>query len=271
MRGAERHMGGMIDRYTEIVFNRPVTHDTWIMGFRSPELAANTKPGQFVMIQVRPGIDPLLRRPFSVCGIDEESFMVLYRVVGKGTQIMTSIQPGETLRVLGPLGKGFLAPDKDSLPVLVAGGIGVAPLFFLAQSLGARNVAFLMGFRTAQEIINPDYFKGPNCSVSIATDDGTEGHSGFVTELLPSILEGNKGLSVRLFACGPKPMLKKVAEKAMILGIPCQVSLESAMACGFGVCQGCAVKASPEGSPTYHYVCQNGPVFNAESIDWSRF
>ena len=271
MRGAERHMGGMIDRYTEIMFNRPVTHDTWIMGFRSPELAANTKPGQFVMIQVRPGIDPLLRRPFSVCGIDEESFMVLYRVVGKGTQIMTSIQPGETLPVLGPLGKGFLAPDEDSLPVLMAGGIGAAPLFFLAQSLRARKVEFLMGFRTAQEIIRSDYFKGPGCNVSIATDDGTEGHSGFVTELLPSILEANKGLSVCLFACGPRPMLKELAETAMTQGIPCQVSLESAMACGFGVCQGCAVKASPEESRTYHYVCQNGPVFDVDAIDWSRF
>ena len=261
----------MIDRQTEIVFNRPVTRDTWIMGLRSPELAATTKPGQFVMIQVTPGIDPLLRRPFSICGVDEGCFMVLYRVVGKGTGIMTTIQPGENLPVLGPLGKGFSTPDKDSLPVLVAGGIGVAPLFFLAQSLGARKVEFLMGFRTAQEIIHPDDFKAPNRNVSIATDDGTEGHCGFVTELLPFFLEGHENLSLRLFACGPKPMLKKVAETALIRGIPCQVSLESAMACGFGVCQGCAVKAPPEGSPAYHYVCQNGPVFSVESIDWSRF
>ena len=271
MRGAEGHMAGMIDRLTEIVFNRPVTRDTWIMGFRSPELAAATKPGQFAMIQVRSGLDPLLRRPFSVCGVDKECFMVLYRVVGRGTEIMTTIQPGENLPVLGPLGKGFPAPDKDSLPVLVAGGIGVAPLFSLARSLGARRMEFLMGFRTAQEIIRPEDFLGPKSNVSIATDDGTEGHSGFVTELLELFLEGHKNVSLRLFACGPKPMLKKVAETALIRGIPCQVSLESAMACGFGVCQGCAVKASPEGATTYHYVCQNGPVFSAESIDWSRF
>jgi dihydroorotate dehydrogenase electron transfer subunit len=261
----------MIDQYTEIVFNRPVTRDTWIMGLRSPELAATTKPGQFVMIKVRPDIDPLLRRPFSVCGVEGENFLVLYRVVGKGTEIMTTTRPGEKLPVLGPLGKGFLIPSENELPVLVAGGIGAAPLFFLAQSLGTRKAEFMMGFRTAQEIIHLDYFKGPHHNLSVATDDGTEGHFGFVTEFLPLFLEGHKGLSLSLFACGPKPMLKKVAETSMIHGIPCQVSLESAMACGFGVCQGCAVKASPEGSPSYHYVCQNGPVFSAESIDWSKF
>ena len=260
----------MIDRQTEIVFNRPVTRDTWIMGLRSPELAATTKPGQFVMIKVRPGFDPLLRRPFSVCGVEEDCFMVLYRVVGKGTEIMTTIQPGENLPVLGPLGKGFSAPDKDALPVLVAGGIGVAPLFFLAQSLRTRKVEFMMGFRTAQEIIHTDYFKGPHHNLALATDDGTEGHFGFVTDLLPLFLERHRSLPLRLFACGPKPMLKKVAETAMAHRIPCQVSLESAMACGFGVCQGCAVKASPEGSPRYHYVCQSGPVFSVEAIDWSR-
>lgn len=263
-------MGGMIDRYTEIVFNRPVTRETWIMGLRSPELAAVTKPGQFVMIRVRPGIDPLLRRPFSVCGIDEECFMVLYRVVGKGTEIMTTIQPGEKLPVLGPLGIGFSAPGEKDLPVLVGGGIGVAPLLFLAQSLGARKVEFMMGFRTIQEIIRLDDFEGPIQNVSLATDDGTEGHAGFVTDLLLTFLEEHKGRSLSLFACGPRPMLKKVAETAMKRGIPCQVSLESAMACGFGVCQGCAVKASAQGSATYHYVCQNGPVFSAESIDWSK-
>lgn len=260
----------MIDRLTEIVFNRPVTHETWLMGLRSPELAAETKPGQFVMIRVRPGSDPLLRRPFSVCGIDEENLMVLYRIVGKGTEIMTALRPGEKLPVLGPLGTGFTVPEEDALPVLVGGGIGVAPLLFLAQSLKKRELQFMMGFRTAREIIRWDWFKGPHHTLSLSTDDGTEGHSGFVTDLLPPFLEGHKGLPLSLFACGPRPMMKKVAETALIRRIRCQVSLESSMACGFGVCQGCAVKASMQGPATYHYVCQNGPVFSAESIDWSN-
>jgi dihydroorotate dehydrogenase electron transfer subunit len=260
----------MIDGYTEIVFNRPVAVDTWIMGLRSSELAAATKPGQFVMIRVRPGIDPLLRRPFSVCGVEEERFLILYRVVGKGTDIMTTVQPGENLQVLGPLGTSFSTPGENELPVLLAGGIGVAPLFYLAQSLGTRSVEFMMGFRTAREIIRPDHFHGSNYNLSLATDDGTEGRQGFVTDLLPPFLEAHKGLSLSLFACGPKAMLKKVAEAAMFYRIPCQVSLESTMACGFGVCQGCAVKASPGESRSYHYVCQNGPVFSVESIDWSK-
>jgi len=261
----------MIDRYTEIVFNRPVAHDTWIMGLRSPELAAETRPGQFVMIKVRSGMDPLLRRPFSVSGIEEDRCVILYRVVGKGTEIMTTLQAGESLEVLGPLGKGFAMPGEHELPVLVAGGIGVAPLFFVARSLEKRPLEFMMGFRTAREIIRPDSFKGPHHTLSLATDDGTEGHPGFVTDLLPPFLEKHRHLSLSLFACGPQPMIKKVAEAAMRYETPCQVSLESAMACGFGVCQGCAVKASSEASRAYHYVCQNGPVFNVTSIDWSRF
>jgi dihydroorotate dehydrogenase electron transfer subunit len=261
----------MIDRYTEIVSNSPVSRDTWIMGLRSPELAAVTKPGQFVMIKVRPGIDPLLRRPFSVCGVEGERFMVLYRVVGKGTEIMTTIRPGESLPVLGPLGNDFLEPGEDILPVLVGGGIGVAPLLFLAQSLETRKLEFMMGFRTAREIIRPGHLLAPTHTLSLSTDDGTEGHPGFVTDLLPPLLERHRGFALSLFACGPKPMLRKVAEVAMLHGIPCQVSLESTMACGFGVCQGCVVKASAELSRSYNYVCQDGPVFNVNSIDWSQF
>jgi dihydroorotate dehydrogenase electron transfer subunit len=261
----------MIDCDAEIVFNRPMTHDTWLMGLRRPELAAAIKPGQFVMIRVRPGIDPLLRRPFSVCGVEGDRFKVLYRVVGKGTMIMTAAKPGENLKVLGPLGKEFVLPEEDRLPVLVGGGIGVAPLFSLAQCLRTRKLEFMMGFRSAGDIVRFDDSRSPNQNWPVSTDDGTEGHAGFVTDLLLLYLERNKSLALSLFACGPRPMLKRVAEMAVTHGIPCQVSLESAMACGFGVCQGCAVKASPEGTRGYHYACQNGPVFNAESIDWDRF
>jgi len=260
----------MMDRCLEIVSNRPVCRDTWIMGFRSPELASATKPGQFVMIKVRPGIEPLLRRPFSVCGADEEHINILYRVVGKGTEIMTTIQAGVSLPVLGPLGNDFAEPAEGEMPVLVGGGIGVAPLLFLAQSMANRRLEFMMGFRTAGEIIRADDFQGPN-TISLATDDGSEGHHGFVTDLLQHFLEKHKKLPLKIFACGPRPMLRKVAETALFHGIPCRVSLEAAMACGFGVCQGCVVKASPGGPHTYRYVCQEGPVFDAEAVDWSKF
>lgn len=259
---------GMIDCEAEITFNRPVTRDTWLMGLRRPELAAVIKPGQFVMMRVSSGMDPLLRRPFSVCGVEEDGFKVLYRLVGKGTAIMTAAKAGEILQVLGPLGKEFILPQENRLPVLVAGGIGAAPLFFLARSMRARKVEFMMGFRSAGDIISFDGPPSPDHNWSISTDDGTEGHTGIVTDLLLRYLEKNKSLALSLFACGPRPMLKKVAETAATHGIPCQVSLESAMACGFGVCQGCAVKASPEGARTYHYVCRDGPIFPVHAIDW---
>lgn len=258
----------MIDCEAEIVGNRPVCRDTWLMKLRQPEVAAAVKPGQFVMIRARSDLDPLLRRPFSVCAVEEDHFKVLYRVVGRGTGIMTEAGPGRSLQVLGPLGRAFDLPEENRLPVLVGGGIGAAPLFSLAQALKARSLEFLMGFRSADEIIRLDDSLSPNHNCAMSTDDGAKGFHGLVTDLLLECLEKNKGLVMSLFACGPRPMLKKVAETAIAHGLPCQVSLEASMACGFGVCQGCAVKAHPGANRSYHYVCQDGPVFPVQAIDW---
>jgi dihydroorotate dehydrogenase electron transfer subunit len=263
-------IGIMIDQSVDIAFNRPVNHDTWLMGLKSPQMAETAKPGQFVMLRAGSGIDPLLRRPFSVAGVKDDLFMVLYRVVGKGTAIMAGAKGGERLAVLGPLGKGFDVPREGVLSVLVGGGIGVAPLFFLSQTLRARRVEFMMGFRTAKDIIQPEDDQARKHSLSVSTDDGTEGQTGFVTSLLGIFLDKNKTRSMCLFACGPRPMLKQVAEMAMVRGIPCQVSLEAAMACGLGACQGCAVKASPNGTRSYYHVCRDGPVFPIQSIDWAE-
>ena len=125
----------MIEQHIEIVFNNRINSDTFLMGLRSPEIVKAARPGQFVMIRVRAGSDPLLRRPFSICGIRDDLFLVLYRVVGQGTAIMAEIREGERLSVLGPLGVGFDVPKSEQVPLLVAGGIGIAPLFFLAQSM----------------------------------------------------------------------------------------------------------------------------------------
>ncbi|MFO7461790.1 MAG: dihydroorotate dehydrogenase electron transfer subunit [Desulfatiglandales bacterium] len=261
----------MIDYPAEVLFNAPVTHDTWMVGIKHPELAAAIRPGQFLMIRVRSSMDPLLRRPFSVCGVERDHVKVLYRIVGKGTKIMTTAKPGENLQVLGPLGKAFVPPEGNQLPVLVGGGIGVAPLLFLAQSLRTRRLDFMMGFRSARDIIRLEGVRPQNHGWSVSTDDGTEGHAGFVTDLLRLALKKNEGLALSVFACGPRPMLKQVAEAATAHGVPCQVSLEAAMACGFGVCQGCAVKASPGEAGEYRYVCRDGPAFPVHAIDWKSF
>src|SRR5512137_1843286 len=139
----------MFELLTEIASNERLTHDTWLIALRSAEIAQAAKPGQFVMIRVSSGLDPLLRRPFSICGVKEDLFLVLYRVVGKGTSLMTELRQGERLQVLGPLGKSFAVPEKRVSPLMVGGGIGTAPLLFLRQFQSEREPALLMGFRTA--------------------------------------------------------------------------------------------------------------------------
>jgi dihydroorotate dehydrogenase electron transfer subunit len=257
----------MFELLTEIVSNERLTHDTWLMVFRSAEIAHAAKPGQFVMIRVGSGLDPFLRRPFSIGGVAEDRFHVLYRVVGKATGLMTGLKDGERLWVLGPLGKGFAAPEKSVHPLAVGGGIGIAPLFFLCQFLRDRKVTLMTGFRSAKDIISPRRIAGENTDFLTATDDGTKGHHGPVTDLLEELIR-KKPTEVAVYACGPKPMLRRVAETALALKIRCQVSLEAHMACGLGACQGCAVKGSTRSGRTYFHVCKEGPVFEAEEIDW---
>jgi dihydroorotate dehydrogenase electron transfer subunit len=257
----------MFELLIEIVSNQRVTDDTWLMALRSAEIAQAAKPGQFVMIRVRPGLDPLLRRPFSICGVREDLFLVLYRVVGKGTGLMTGLREGERIWVLGPLGKSFTVPEKRTSRLLVGGGIGIAPLVFFGQFHRENKVTFMMGFRSAKDIISPQRITGEDMGFLIATDDGTKGHHGPVTGLLEELLRKNAG-EVAVYACGPKPMLRKVAEMTRALRIPCQVSMEAHMACGLGACQGCAVKTSLGEEKSYLYVCKEGPVFEAEEIDW---
>ena len=261
----------MFEHYAEIVFNKKIAPRTYLMGLSSPEVVAVARPGQFVMVRVRAGIDPLLRRPFSIAGTkDGELLLILYRVVGKGTAIMGETREGERLSLLGPLGKGFKLPKRNQTSLVVAGGIGIAPLFFLIQSMKSRSAHLMTGFGSADEIIDIDQVGDFPVDVSIATDDETAGHGGPVTDLVEVFLRDrtpNKD-PLSIFACGPEPMLKKVAAMALDRDLPCQVSLEAAMACGVGACQGCAIKASTNENRAYYHVCADGPVFPVQSIDW---
>lgn len=264
----------MIEQNLEIVFNKEIARNTFLMGLRSPEMCAVAEPGQFVMIRVQTGIDPLLRRPFSVCGIqDDELLLILYRVVGKGTAIMAERPEGEGLSVLGPLGKGFELSNTLQLSLLVSGGIGIAPLLFLAQLMKPRPIQLMMGFGSASEIVATEQILDYTIDSIIATDDGSAGHAGPVTDLMHAYF-GQTGLereSVSVFACGPGPMLKKVAAMAFNRNNTCQASLEAVMACGLGACQGCVVKAASNEKRAYYHVCTDGPVFPAGSIDWSNY
>ncbi len=259
----------MIDQKSEIVFNKKVSPDTFMMGLRSREIVSQAIPGQFVMIRVGPSSDPLLRRPFSICNtIEDDVFFILYRVVGRGTAILSGTKKGEQLSLMGPLGRGFDLPKKGEKCILVAGGIGIAPLIFLAQALGGRDMSFLVGYPSVSEIVPLGEVGLRQIDSSVATDDGTLGHKGPVTELLEYHMLHNKKSLMMICACGPLPMLKHVAELTVSREVSCQVSLETNMACGLGACQGCAVKAGSESRQTYYHVCQDGPVFDVQALDW---
>jgi dihydroorotate dehydrogenase electron transfer subunit len=263
----------MFEERMEVIFNQKGAHGTFLMGLKSPEVSSEALPGQFVMIQVRDAKDPLLRRPFSICGLGEGGVvLILYRVVGRGTALLAECRPGETLSVLGPLGRGFDLSEEDHRPLLVAGGIGMAPLLFLSQHLTRKQVAheLMVGFRTKEEIFFPDEILQPSVEISIATDDGSQGHNGPVTDLLDIRLgpQERRAEAVRLFTCGPEAMLRRVAGIAAEKGIPCQVSLEAAMACGLGACLGCAVKGSEDAGRPYLHVCKDGPVMPSRWVDW---
>jgi dihydroorotate dehydrogenase electron transfer subunit len=260
----------MIEEQAEVAFNRALTSGTWLMGLRSPGITSSARPGQFVMVRVRRGVDPLLRRPFSICGVEGDLFLLLYRVVGKGTEMMAGeIAAGDRVSVLGPLGSGFQFPKEERPMILISGGIGIAPLLFLAHKLGHREFSFMAGFGSAAEIVPAQEVLDLSAPLRISTDDGTEGHHGLVTDLLESRLrEGRQGANPFIFACGPRGMLKSVAATAIKSELPCQVSMEASMACGLGACLGCVVKAALGEKQPYYHVCSDGPVFEASMIDW---
>jgi dihydroorotate dehydrogenase electron transfer subunit len=258
----------MDDRSLEIVFNRGISGEVFLMGLRSAEVVAEARPGQFVMVRVGDGSDPLLRRPFSICGCrNGEVFLILYKVVGRGTAIMSALKQGGRISVLGPLGKGFGTPPKGAMSFLVGGGLGIAPLFFMAERFGAKDMILVAGARTAHELISSKDLD-MDAKPLIATDDGTRGFKGTAVELFRMNLMQAPGRRRAVFACGPLPMLKELWSLARPENVPCEVSLEASMACGLGACQGCVVRAAKGQPGSYSLVCRDGPVFDASTLNW---
>ncbi len=257
----------MRDVRARILSNREIAGGYFKMLLDAPVLARTAAPGQFVQVRCNDGLDPLLRRPFGVHR--REPTEILYEVVGKGTEILSKRKPGEIVDVLGPLGNGFTLPRKHSTAILVAGGIGVAPLVFLAEELARKKIrtVVLIGARTKKSILCDKDFKDTGTEVNIATDDGSRGYKGFVSDLLQKVLRTtNHEPRTTIYACGPQPMLKCIAGICREKKLEGQVSLEERMACGFGACLGCAVKV--KGQTGYKLACKDGPVFNAAEIAW---
>lgn len=246
-----------------IMQNQLLTSDVYHIKLHVPKLVAEAKPGQFVMVKVAPGLEPALRRPFSLHRLDKKAGQIelMYQVVGKGTNILAGRKPGEQLELLGPLGNGFCVHEEKRIG-LVGGGMGIAPLLAAAEEIAdaGKEVVTFLGARTGDYLLACKEFQrlGP---LFLTTDDGSLGKKALVTKPLVEYLENNK-LDL-LLACGPTPMLKALAGVVNARGIPTELSLEQRMGCGVGACLGCAfpVKAdTPEGY-TYKRVCQDGPVF----------
>lgn len=235
----------------------------------APLIAAAAQPGQFVMAACGPSLDPLLRRPFSIHRLlAPDRIQLLFRVVGKGTGLLAESRPGQQLSLIGPLGRGF-RPVARGPACLVGGGIGIAPLLFLADRLCLASpdphpCTVLLGAQTGAELTTlAREFAALRCQVETATDDGSLGHRGFVTDLLAPHL----ATAQQVYICGPQPMMARIALQCQAAQVGCQASLEAHMACGLGACLGCTVHGSDD---RYRHVCKHGPVFPAEEVAWNR-
>lgn len=250
-----------------IVGIEEIAEDIFRMKVSSDYISANAKPGQFVNIKCCDGFNALLRRPVSICSVDrsDNTYDIVFQRKGDGTAILACKKEGDCIDVLGPLGNGFDTGTEYRRIAVVGGGIGVFPLLFLLDESKAIVRRSYLGFRTSKLVVLENEFRTRSNTIDIATDDGTYGTGGFVTDLF------RRDLMVErfdiIYACGPEPMLRKVSQLADEFGTKCQISLEQRMGCGFGTCLACACKTKNRGDD-WHYsrVCKDGPVFDSREI-----
>ncbi len=241
-----------------------ISSDVSIITLECPEIAAMANPGNFVNIKVNSATQPLLRRPFSIHDVRGTLIEIMVKSIGASTTLFCDTSEGSTVMVLGPLGNHFNQNSETfQTAVLVSGGIGTAPMLFLEKKLAAegRKVINLIGGRSKDDLLSQNL---TNCR--FATDDGSTGFKGTVVDLLRSELPdlNNEG-SLKVFACGPNPMLKALARICHEHHLPCEISLESMMGCGIGICYGCSVEVKdPDGSIRSILLCREGPVIDAK-------
>lgn len=280
----------MYDETVAVIENRPLTGGHFLLSLLSPRQARATRPGQFAMVQLTGRSDVLLRRPMSIYDVKTrrslrrngrgggpaEVIQLLYKVVGRGTQLMAELKPGDKVGLLAPLGHGFFKEDylpraKEVEGILhVAGGIGIAALLLPARELAKAGFhqRLFFGGRTKGDLVGVRDFKPLVRETVLATEEGSVGHRGFVTKPLEEFLARHPNGKYLLMVCGPWPMLRAAVELAKRYGHACMASMENRMGCGLGVCLGCCIHVDGEGHGTYQRVCTEGPVFWAEKVIW---
>lgn len=239
-----------------LISNAEIADGIFDMRVEYDSNALPVKCGQFAHVYVP---SKTLRRPISVCNVENGVLRLVYQVKGEGTKIMSQMKSGETVNILAPLGNGFKI-EQGKRYCLIGGGIGVPPMLYTAKQ--TQNPLVITGFRDKSLVILQDDFAKAGAELVLVTDNGTAGTKGFVTDILREKINETD----EVCACGPTPMLRAVAQVCAEFSKPCQVSLEERMACGIGACLGCAVKVNIGGEEIMQHVCKNGPVFNAEEV-----
>ncbi|MFB3903845.1 MAG: dihydroorotate dehydrogenase electron transfer subunit [Acidobacteriota bacterium] len=256
----------------ELIRNRRLPQENYLLTFRAPEICRETLPGQFVMAapkthQVVPS--PLLKRALAIYSVRGENLAILVKAIGEGTLRLGLMQPGQFANLIGPLGNGFdLTAGRGKVNFLIVGGVGIASVYLLAEKLKQQGdeVHLLYGARTAADLVMLEDFQALDIPCFIATDDGSAGFKGFITAGLGDYMRTCRYAGLNFYTCGPEPMLRAVSTFACAQGIPCQVSVEARMACGFGVCLGCSV-LTRDGN---RLACSDGPVFQADELVWDK-
>lgn len=245
----------------KILANEAINANVKRMVIEAPQIAEAAQPGQFVHVK-KPDSVNFLRRPFSIADADRENgtITLIYRIVGKGTAEYAAMKVGEAFSLLGPIGNGFAL--KDGRPLLIGGGVGIAPLIYLSRQLKDKKPILLIGGKNKDEVFWEKYLQEFADKIYITTDDGSVGFKGFTVQLLPQILAENN--IEHIYTCGPNIMMEGVAKLAHKHDIDCQVSLEKRMACGIGVCLGCTFEGKLTGKR--RKVCTEGPVFASKEV-----
>lgn len=254
-----------IQENCKIIERAKLQDSIYLLALEAPRIVQEAQCGQFLHIACGDG--NLLRRPISICTWQEDFIRIVFQIKGKGTQWLAERKVGDTLDVLGPLGHGFDLSALGTRPILVGGGIGVPPMLACARQAASRETVTpraILGFRNRNAVILEDDFKAV-CQTFVTTDDGSYNRAGFVTDILAEQITDATGIA----ACGPRPMLKAIAQTVRKYNIPCQVSLEERMGCGVGACLVCACALREENGANYYgRVCRNGPVFDAKEVVW---